>query len=326
MNEKKNLNGHFPKVTIVGAGNVGATAAQLLLSKNIADVVLLDVSEGLAQGKALDLMQMRCNEQFRPEVSGGQDYAASVDSDVVVITAGIPRRPGMTREELISVNASIVSNVLDGSLPASPDAVYILVTNPLDVMTNLVGQLSGLPSSRLMGMGGVLDSARFAYAISQATGVQPPDIQAMVIGAHGEAMVPLPSLAKVSGHPLTSVLTNPNEPLPQLTQDTGRGGALIVELLQSGSAFYAPASAIARMVQAILDDEHELLSACAKLTGQYGISDLYMGVPVLLGSAGVEQVVELPLAPSELELLQRSAQAIREQLALNSNILLPSNA
>ena len=305
----------FPKVTVVGAGNVGATTAQLLLSKNLASVVLLDVNEGMAKGKALDLLQMRCSEQFGPQVIDSNDYADSSGSDVVVVTAGIPRRPGMTREELISVNAGIVQSVLEGALPASPNAVYILVTNHLDVMTNLAHQLTGLPGRQLMGMGGVLDSARFAHAISQATGAEPASIQAMVIGAHGEAMVPLPSLAKVDGQPLESVLTNPEEQIARIIQATVQGGATIVELLQSGSAFYAPASAIARMVAAILADKHETLPVCAKLEGQYALADLYMGVPARLGRAGVEEVLELPLSAQELKLLKESARAIQEQLA-----------
>ncbi|MDR3136306.1 MAG: malate dehydrogenase [Coriobacteriales bacterium] len=304
----------FAKVTVVGAGNVGATTAQLLLTKNSADVVLIDAAEGLAAGKALDLMHMRASEQFGPRVTGSSSYEAAQDSDIVVITAGVARKPGMTREELINVNAGIVASVLTHALAVAPQAVYILVTNPLDVMTNLAARLTKLPDERLMGMGGVLDSARFVHAISLATGAQPADINAMVIGAHGEAMVPLTSLATVSGQPLASVLERPKQQIAQIVEATVQGGAAVVELLKTSSAFYAPASAITRMVQAILNGEDALLPVCAHLRGQYGLDNLYMGVPARLGSGGISHIVELPLSQDEHQLLTAAAKTILTQV------------
>ncbi len=303
---------NYPKVTVVGAGNVGATTAQLLLAKNSADVVLIDVADGVAKGKALDLMHMRSNEHFGPRVLGTGDYADTAKSDIVVVTAGVPRKPGMTREDLINVNAGIVRSVLEGALPASPEAVYIFVTNPLDVMTNLAAGIAQLPKGRLVGMGGVLDTARFTYAIAEATGAEPHEIEALVIGAHGEAMVPLPSLATVKGEPLTSLLTE--EELERIAEATVQGGAAVVNLLQTGSAFYAPASSIAKMVEAILGDTGAVLSSCALLDGEYGISDVYMCVPAVLGAGGVQSIVELPLSAKELAALQTSAEAIKAQV------------
>jgi malate dehydrogenase len=303
----------YPKVTVVGAGNVGANAALLLLLKDLADVVLIDVADGVAKGKALDLMHMRSNEQFGPTVIGTGDYADTAGSDIVVVTAGVPRKPGMTREDLIGVNSNIVRSVLDGALPQSPDAIYIFVTNPLDVMVNLAAKIAGLPTNRLMGMGGVLDTARFTYAISQATGAEPAQIDALVIGAHGEAMVPVPSQTTVGGKPLLELVSAAE--LEQIVHNTVQGGAAVVELLQTGSAFYAPASSIARMVEAILGDTKAILSTCAYLDGQYDIEDVYMCVPAALGAKGVEAIVQDELAPSELKALQASATAIKAQVA-----------
>lgn len=303
----------YPKVTIVGAGNVGATTAHLLLEKNLANVVLIDVAEGIAKGKALDLMHMRSNEQFGPTVVGTGDYADTAASDIVVVTAGVPRKPGMTREDLVGINTGIVRLVLEGALPASPQAFYIFVTNPLDIMTNLALSIANLPVGRLMGMGGVLDTARFTYAIAQATGAQPEEIEAMVIGAHGEAMVPLPSLATVQGRPLLEVLAEQGEPdkLAQILEATVQGGAAVVKYLETGSAFYAPASSIAQMVEAILGDTKAVLSSCTPVSGQYGISDVALCVPAVLGAQGVEDIVELPLSDEELSQLQASAASIK---------------
>ncbi|MDR2672254.1 MAG: malate dehydrogenase [Coriobacteriales bacterium] len=304
----------MPKVTIVGAGHVGATAASLLLMKDSADVVLVDIAENIAKGKALDLMQMRSNERFKSTICGSGDYADTAQSDIVVITAGVPRRPGMTREDLIGVNAAILQNVLTSALPASPDALYLIVTNPLDIMVNLAFELSGLPASRLMGMGGVLDSARFVHAIAQATEAEPQSIEAMVIGAHGQGMVPLVSRATVKGQPLANILVNPQEQIAAIVQATVDGGAAVVELLQTGSAFYAPASSIVVMIEALLDCRSDPLSVCARLEGEYGIDGVFLCVPTRLGPHGVEQIVEFDLAPNELGQLQRSAQAVKEQL------------
>ncbi|MDR1712822.1 MAG: malate dehydrogenase [Coriobacteriales bacterium] len=302
----------YPKVTVVGAGNVGANAALLLLLKDLANVALVDVVPGVAEGKALDIMHMRSNERFGPRICGSEDYAITAGSDIVVVTAGVPRKPGMTREDLLSVNSGIVRSVLDAALPASPDAIYVFVTNPLDVMVNLAFSLAGLPANRLFGMGGVLDTARFIYAIAQETGAEPGDIQAMVIGAHGEAMLPLPRLATVAGRPLPEVVDA--AAIQRIVEATVQGGAAVVNLLKTGSAFYAPASSIARMVAEILSPSGQTLSVCARLAGQYGIEGTHICVPVRLGKAGVEEIVELPLNPDELAALQASAAAIKSQL------------
>ncbi len=308
-----NQNNAYPKVTVVGAGNVGATTASLLLLKELANVVMIDVAEGIAKGKALDLMHMRGNECFGPTIMGTGDYADTAGSDLVIITAGMPRKPGMTREDLIEINAGILRSVLEGALPASPDACYLIVTNPLDVLTNLAAELTSLPSERLIGMGGVLDTARFVAAIVQETGADPAEIEALVVGAHGEAMVPLPSLATVKGQPLLECVDS--EALARILQATTQGGAAVVRLLETGSAFYAPASSIVRMTEAILGNTGALLSSCARLNGEYGISDISLCVPAVLGSEGVCEIKELPLSAGELEQLRASAAAVKEQVA-----------
>ncbi|MCL2807476.1 MAG: malate dehydrogenase [Coriobacteriia bacterium] len=307
------MNRAFPQVTIVGAGNVGATTAQLLLLKEIANVVMIDVASGIAEGKALDLMHMRGNEHFGPTIVGSNDYQDTAASDLVIITAGIPRKPGMTREDLIDTNAAIVRSVLEQALPASPEACYLFVTNPLDVITNLAIKLVDVSVNRLIGMGGVLDSARFTNAIAAETGASPKDIEAMVIGAHGEAMVPLPSLATVKGEALLDVVDG--EALLRIMQATVQGGASVVRLLETGSAFYAPASSIASMAEAILGNTKALLSSCSRLQGEYGINGVSLCVPTVLGSEGVCRIEELPLSSEELHQLQASAEQVKEQLA-----------
>ncbi len=299
----------YPKVTVVGAGNVGASAALLLMLKDLADVVMIDVAEGLAKGKALDIMHMRSNERFGPVIQGTADYADTANSDIVVVTAGVPRKPGMTREDLLDVNAGIVSQVIDNALSYSPNAIYIFVTNPLDVMTNLAYRLSGLPKQRLMGMGGVLDTARFTYAIAEQTGTNPGQIDALVIGAHGEAMLPLPRFSKVDGKPISELLDA--DSIDRVVENTIKGGAAVVELLQTGSAFYAPASSIVAMIESILRDDGRILSTCALLEGEYGIEGVYMCVPTLLGPEGVKKIVELDLGEEERVQLQASAASIR---------------
>lgn len=303
---------HYPKVTIVGAGNVGATTALLLLLKEIANVVMIDVAIGIAKGKALDLMHMRASEHFGPTVIGTGNYEDTVNSDLVIITAGIPRKPGMSREDLISVNAGIVKSVMEAALPASPDAVFIIVTNPLDVLTNMTRQLFEIPPARLIGMGGVLDTARFTAAIAAETGANPADIEALVVGAHGEAMVPLPSLAKVKGQALLSLIDK--AALERILMATVDGGAAVVRLLETGSAFYAPAAAIVKMVEAILGNTGASLSCCSYLQGEYGVRDVSLCLPTVLGSEGVRKIVELTLAPEELRQLQASARAVKAQL------------
>lgn len=302
----------LPKVTIVGAGNVGATAGMILAMKDIADVVLCDVVEGMPQGKALDMMHMRANEKFTSTIKGTNDYADTADSDIVVITAGIARKPGMTREDLISVNSKIMLDVIGKAKAASPNAIFICVTNPLDVMTYLAFKHAGIPKERLMGMGGVLDSARYAFAISEETGAPVESIKALAVGAHGQGMVTLPRFSTIGGKPLTEVLSPAQ--IEATTARTVNGGAEVVELLKTGSAFYAPGSSIAKMCEAILEDTHEIMSVCAYLDGEYGIEDTYMCVPAVLGRGGVERVVELELNEDERAQLSASAAGINAQV------------
>ena len=293
------------KVTIVGAGNVGATAAHIIASKNLADVVLVDVAEGLPQGKALDMMHMRSVEKFTVKVTGTNDYAATTDSDIVVITAGIARKPGMTREDLLGVNSGIMSSVIEQAMAASPNAIYICVTNPLDVMTYLAFKKSGLPSNRLMGMGGVLDSSRLSFAVCA-------DVTAWALGAHGEGMVCWPRFTTVKGTPITELMSE--EDIAEVTKRCTKGGAEVVSFLKTGSAYYAPGASIAKMVEAILTDSKEVLSVCAYIDGQYGLNDLYMNIPVRLGKGGVEEIVEFDLTPEELAALQESAASVKKGL------------
>jgi malate dehydrogenase len=302
----------YPKVTVVGAGQVGATVAELLLLHELADVVLIDVAEGLPQGKALDMMHMRSVERFGPKVSGTNDYADTAGSDIVVITAGLPRKPGMTRDDLLAANSAIVESVIGQAVAASPKAIFLCVTNPLDVMVYLAWVRSGLATNRIFGMGGVLDSARFAYAIAEKTGEVISDIDALALGAHGDAMVPMPRFSLVGGKPLTEVLSA--EEVAALVARTVDGGAEVVRLLKTGSAFYAPAASVVAMVRAILGDTGETLPTCAYLNGEYGISDVYMTVPAKLGAHGVQGVVELPVTDDERAALQASAATIAEAL------------
>lgn len=303
----------MPKVTIVGAGNVGATAAHIIASKDIADVVMVDVAEGLPQGKALDMMHMRSVEMFEAKVTGTNDYEATRGSDVVVITAGIARKPGMTREDLLGVNSGIMSSVIEQAIAASPDAVFICVTNPLDVMTYLAYRKSGLPANRLMGMGGVLDSSRLSFAVCEKLGCDPADVEAWALGAHGEGMVCWPRYTTVKGTPITEIMSA--EEVDEVVQRCVKGGAEVVGYLKTGSAYYAPGASIAKMVEAILTDSEEIMSVCAHLEGQYGIDDLYMNVPVRLGKNGVEEIVEFDLTDEELAALQASAASVRAGLA-----------
>lgn len=301
------------KVTIVGAGNVGATAAHIIASKNLADVVLVDVAEGLLQGKALDMMHMRSVEKFTVNVTGTNDYEATKDSDVVVITAGIARKPGMTREDLLGVNAGIMSSVIDAALEASPNAVYICVTNPLDVMTYLAYKKSGLPTNRLMGMGGVLDSSRLSFAVCEKLGCMPEDVVAWALGAHGEGMVCWPRFTTVQGTPITELMSE--DDVEAVVERTVKGGAEVVAHLKTGSAYYAPGASIAKMVEAILTDSKEVMSVCSYIDGQYGIDDLYMNIPTRLGKNGVEEIVEFDLTDEELAALRASAESVRAGLA-----------
>lgn len=301
------------KVTVVGAGNVGATAAHLMLVKGLADVVLVDVAEGLPQGKALDLMHSRSVERFVGTVTGSNDYEATAGSDVVVVTAGLPRKPGMTREQLLGINAGIVRSVVSAAASASPDAVLLMVTNPLDVMTHLAWQVSGMPCERVIGMGGVLDSARFAYYVSVATGEDVSDIHALVIGMHGEALLPLPRHTTVCGRPLTELLSA--DEIAEVVRRTVQGGAEVVGLLKSGSAYYAPASSIVSMVEALVGDTGATLPTCVMLRGEYGIDGVYVSVPATLGARGVRAIPALDLDSAELAALEASSESVRRQMA-----------
>jgi malate dehydrogenase len=301
-----------PKVTVVGAGQVGATAAFIMALRETADIVLVDVAEGIPQGKALDMAHARSIEHFGVTVTGSNDYAATAGSDVVVVTAGIPRRPGMSREDLLATNGGIVRSVITAAVAVSPDAVIICVTNPLDVMTHLAWRVSGLPASRVIGMGGVLDSARFAYFIAEATGASVDDVDALVIGAHGDSMVPLPRLSTVRGTPVTELLSPAQ--VAEAVRRTVNGGAEVVELLKSGGAFYAPGASVAAMARAVLEDAHTVVPTCAYLSGQYGISDLYLGVPAVLGRDGVVELPEYGLTEGELALLRASAAGVAETI------------
>lgn len=303
----------YPKVTVIGAGQVGATAAFLIATKGLADVVLVDVAEGIPQGKALDMMHSRSVQLFEPTVTGTNGYKETAGSDIVVITAGLARKPGMSRDDLLAANSSIMRDVIGRAAAASPDAVFVCVTNPLDMMTYLAWKESGLPSSRVLGMGGVLDSARFAYAIAEATGAPIADISALVVGAHGDAMVPLPRLSLVRGRPLAELLAA--EQVEELVHRTVNGGAEVVALLKTGSAFYAPAASVVKMVESILNDTRWSLPCCVLLDGEYGISDVYLSVPAVLGRDGLLRIPELQLDETELAALRASAKTVAEGLA-----------
>ncbi|ARV62746.1 malate dehydrogenase [Nostocales cyanobacterium HT-58-2] len=303
---------HSPRVTVVGAGKVGSTLAQHIAEKNLADVVLLDVVAGMPQGLALDLMEARGIELHNRQIIGTNDYADTSGSDVVVITAGFPRKPGMSRDDLLLTNAKIVVDAAKKAVAYSPDAVYIVVTNPLDVMTYLSWQATGLPRDRVMGMAGVLDSARFETFIAMELGVSPLDVKAMVLGSHGDLMVPLPRYATVNGVSITELLDEAT--IERLVERTRNGGAEIVELMQTGGAFFAPASSTYMMVESILLNQSRLLPVTAYLQGEYGLNDIFIGVPCRLGCGGIEKVVELHLSDAERDALHTSAQAVRNNI------------
>jgi malate dehydrogenase len=301
------------KVTIVGSGFVGQTTAMRVLQKGLAEVVLTDIVEGLPQGLALDMKESAPVERFEPFITGTNDYADAAGSDVVVITAGFPRQPGMSRMDLLGKNAAIIRSVVEQIAPASPAAIIIVVTNPLDEMTALAADVSGFPKERVMGMAGVLDSARLRYFIAEELGVSPLVVEAMTLGSHGDAMIALPRHATVDGRPLPEMTDEAT--LERLFQRTRDGGAEIVGLLKKGSAYYAPSASVAKMIEAIAGGTDEVLPVCAWATGQYGIRDTYVGVPVRLGPAGVEEIVELDLNEDELAQLRTAAEGIRAKCA-----------
>jgi len=302
-------------VTIVGAGNVGHSAAQWIVSHRLADVVLVDVIEGMPQGKALDLTEAAPIEGFDLRITGTNGYDETLDSDVAVIVAGVARKPGMSREDLLSVNVKIVRSVTEEVTRRSPRAALIVVTNPLDAMVYLAYKTSGFPPERVMGQSGALDSTRFRTFIAQAAGVSVQDVSAMVIGAHSDThMVPLASLATVGGIPLRRLL--PADRIAAVVERTRKGGAEIVNLLKTGSAFFAPGAAITQMVEAILLDRKRVLPLSAYLTGQYGVRDLYVGVPAVLGAGGVERILEVSLEGAERAAFDAAVQNIRETVSL----------
>ena len=297
------------KVTVIGAGNVGATAAQRLAEKELADVVLIDVVEGLPQGRALDLQEAAPIEKHDARIIGANTYEASEGSDLIIITAGLPRKPGMSRGDLLTTNAKIVKIVVEQVAPLSSDAILIIVTNPLDAMCHVAFQTSKFPKNRVLGMAGVLDSARFRSFIAEELNVSVENTHAFVLGGHGRTMVPLPRYSTVAGIPITELMSP--DRIDALVERTRWGGAEIVDLLKTGSAYYAPASAVVEMTESILKDKKKILPCAAYLQGEYDIHGLFMGVPVKLGKEGVEQIIEVTLTKEESSALQKSADAVQ---------------
>jgi malate dehydrogenase len=299
-----------PKVTVVGAGNVGATVAQYIVERELADVVLTDVIEGLPQGKALDLFEAGPVHGYDCRLTGENEYKATANSDIVVITAGLARKPGMSRDDLLQKNAEIVRGVTTEVVRQSPSAILIVVTNPLDAMAQLAWKVSGFPRERVIGMAGILDSARFRTFIAMELAVSVENVTAFVLGGHGDTMVPLPRYSTVAGIPITELLSK--ERIDAIVQRTRDGGAEIVNLLKAGSAYYAPGAAVVEMVEAILKDKRKIVPCAVYLDGEYGIKGLYVGVPVKLGRAGIEQIVQIKLTPDEDAALKKSAAAVKE--------------
>jgi malate dehydrogenase len=297
------------KITIVGAGNVGATLAQRVAERDYADVVLVDIIEGLPQGKALDLLEAGPILGYDSRIIGTNGYEETANSDIVVITSGLARKPGMSRDDLVRKNQEIVTQVVQSVVAHSPNTIIIMVTNPLDAMAQLAFKISGFPKQRVVGMAGVLDTARFRTFVAQELGVSVRDVAAYVLGGHGDTMVPLARFSTVAGIPLPQLL--PAERIEQIIQRTRDGGAEIVNLLGTGSAFYAPSAAINQMIEAIVFDKKQIMPCSVYLQGEYGIHDLFVGVPVKLGASGVEQIVEIELTESERAQLQKSADAVR---------------
>ena len=303
------------KISLIGAGMIGGTLAHLIETKGLADVVLFDIAEGMPQGKALDISQSSDVDGSDVHLKGTNDYKDIEGSDVIIVTAGIPRKPGMSRDDLISINTGIVKTVGENIKKYAPDAFVIVITNPLDVMVWVMREVSGLPHNMVVGMAGVLDSARFSYFISEATGISVQDISTFVLGGHGDTMVPLARYSTIAGIPLPDavklgMLTQ--EKLDQIIQRTRDGGAEIVGLLKTGSAFYAPAASAIKMAEAYLFDRKRILPCAAWLTGQYGVKDLYVGVPVLIGKGGAEKIIEITLNADEKAMFTKSVDAVKE--------------
>jgi len=297
------------KISVIGAGNVGATAAQRIAERELADVVIVDILEGVPFGKALDLLEAAPIEKHDAKLIGANDYEATRDSDVVIITSGIPRKPGMSRDDLLLTNARIMKSVTAQAAQLSPRAVLIIVSNPLDAMCHVAFEASRFPKNRVMGMAGVLDSARFRTFIAQELNVSIENTHAFVLGGHGDTMVPLPRYSSVAGIPITELMDQAT--IDRLVKRTREGGAEIVSLLKTGSAYYAPASAACEMAEAILKDKKKILPCATYLTGEYGISDLFIGVPVKLGKEGIEEIIQIKLTPEENAALKKSAEAVK---------------
>lgn len=297
------------KVTVVGAGNVGATAAQRLAEKALCDVVLVDIAEGLPQGKALDLAEAAPIEKHDSRLVGTNDYTLTADSDIVIITAGIPRKPGMSRDDLLKTNKGIMKAVVENVVKTSPDAILIIVSNPLDAMCHVAYEVSGFSKNRVIGMAGVLDSARFRCFIAEELDVSVENTHAFVLGGHGDTMVPLPRYSTVAGVPITEMMEK--DRIDAIVERTRTGGAEIVSLLKTGSAFYAPASASVEMAESILKDRKKILPCAVYLDGEYGINGLFIGVPVKLGAGGIEKIIEIKLTDEESGALMKSADAVR---------------
>jgi len=307
------------KVTVVGAGNVGATCANVIAHKELVkEVILLDIKQGIAEGKALDIWQTSGVNNYDTRVTGvTNDYAKTAGSDVVVITSGLPRKPGMSRDDLISTNAEIVASVTENVVKHSPDAILIIVSNPLDVMSYCAYVTSKLPSSKVMGMAGILDTARYRAFLAEAIDCSPKDINAMLLGGHGDTMVPLPRYTSVSGIPVSEMIDETK--LNAIVERTKKGGGELVSLMGT-SAWYAPGAAAAQMVESILRDQKRIFPVCAWLQGEYGLKDIYLGVPVVLGSKGIEKIIELKLNSDEMKLLNESAKSVKEVMDVFDNL------
>ncbi len=303
------------KIALIGAGNIGGTLAHLIGLKELGDIVLFDVFPGVAAGKALDIAQSGTVDGFDAEMSGAGDYSAIAGSDVVIVTAGFPRLPGMSRDDLLSKNAEVISQVAAGIKAHAPDAFVICITNPLDVMVWVLQQKSGLPPNKVVGMAGVLDSARFKLFLAQEFGVSVEDVTAFVLGGHGDTMVPLTRYSTVAGIPVPDLIKmgwSTQERIDAIVKRTANGGGEIVKLLEKGSAFYAPAASAVAMAESYLKDKKRVMPVAANLTGQYGVSDLYVGVPVVIGAGGVEKIVEIELDEAEQAAFEKSAGAVKE--------------
>ena len=307
------------KITIVGAGQVGSTVAQLTAYKNLGDVVIIDIVEGVPQGKALDLQESSCLQVFDSVVTGTNDYKDTANSDIVVITAGLPRKPGMSREDLLATNAKIVQSVTENIMEHSPDPIVIVVSNPLDAMVYMAKKTSNLPKNKIIGMAGVLDSARLRTFVSLELGCSLVDVDAMVLGGHGDSMVPLPRYTSVSGISITELMTP--EQIERVVKRTRAGGAEIVSLLKTGSAFYAPGASVVKMIEAILQDKRRILPCTAYLEGEYGWSGIFFGVPVMMGIHGIEKIIELNMTDEEQAALNNSAEEVKKTCSEIDEIL-----